>query len=166
MRHRGTRHLMMTDYDIERLIGETMAEVLRQRLMELETLKATGAATDDTVGKLDYVRKLLVRFDMPSGGRRPGQGRPKGTKNDRTKAIAVELCLTGVTPLEVMIDAMRHYLDLGNRDKAVAIAKDAAPYMHPRLASIAHGGQEGAPPIKTESVLIYSGALAKGDESI
>jgi hypothetical protein len=54
---------MMTDYDIERLIGETMAEVLRQRLVELETLKATGAATDDTVGKLDYVRKLLVRFD-------------------------------------------------------------------------------------------------------
>ena len=54
---------MMTDCDIERLIGETMAEVLRQRLVELETLKATGAATDDTVGKLDYVRKLLVRFD-------------------------------------------------------------------------------------------------------
>jgi hypothetical protein len=54
---------MMTDYDIERLIGETMAEFLRQRLVELETLKATGAATDDTVGKLDYVRKLLVRFD-------------------------------------------------------------------------------------------------------
>jgi hypothetical protein len=40
-----------------------MAEVLRQRLVELESLKATGAATDDTVGKLDYVRKLLVRFD-------------------------------------------------------------------------------------------------------
>jgi hypothetical protein len=54
---------MMTDCDIERLIGETMAEVLRQRLVELETLKATGAATDDTVGKLDYVRKLLARFD-------------------------------------------------------------------------------------------------------
>jgi hypothetical protein len=54
---------MMTDHDIERLIGETMAEVLRQRLVELETLKATGAATDDTVGKLDYVRKLLARFD-------------------------------------------------------------------------------------------------------
>jgi hypothetical protein len=54
---------MMTDCDIERLIGETMAEVLRQRLVELETLKATGAATDDTVGRLDYVRKLLVRFD-------------------------------------------------------------------------------------------------------
>jgi hypothetical protein len=54
---------MMTDCDIERLIGETMAEVLRQRLVELKTLKATGAATDDTDGRLDYVRKLLVRFD-------------------------------------------------------------------------------------------------------
>jgi hypothetical protein len=61
---------------------------------------------------------------MPSGGPRPGGGRPKGSKNDRTKAIAVELALTGATPLEVMMEAMRHYLDLGNRDRAVAIAKD------------------------------------------
>jgi hypothetical protein len=37
--------------------------------------------------------------------------------------------------------------------------------MHPRLTAVAHGGQEGAPPIKTESMIIYSGALAKGDES-
>jgi hypothetical protein len=65
-----------------------------------------------------------------------------------------------------MMEAMRHYLDLGNRDRAVSIAKDAAPYMHPRLTAVAHGGQEGAPPIKTESTIIYSGALAKGDESI
>jgi hypothetical protein len=40
-----------------------MAEVLRERLMELETLEATGDATEDTVGKLAFVRKLLIRFD-------------------------------------------------------------------------------------------------------
>jgi hypothetical protein len=51
------------DSNTERHIGETMAEVLRERLMELETLEATGAATEDTVGRLDFVRKLLVRFD-------------------------------------------------------------------------------------------------------
>jgi len=43
--------------------GETMAEVLRERLVELETLEATGAATEETVGRLAFVRKLLIRFD-------------------------------------------------------------------------------------------------------
>jgi hypothetical protein len=55
--------LAMTDFDTERQIGETMAEVLRERLVELETLEAIGAATKDTVGRLKYVRTLLVRFD-------------------------------------------------------------------------------------------------------
>jgi hypothetical protein len=53
----------MTDFDTERHIGETMAEVLRERLVELETLEATGDATNETVGRLIYVRSLLVRFD-------------------------------------------------------------------------------------------------------
>ena len=53
----------MTDCDSERHIGETMAEVLRERLVELETLEATGDATKDTMGRLKYVRTLLVRFD-------------------------------------------------------------------------------------------------------
>jgi hypothetical protein len=30
-------------------------------------------------------------------------------------------------------------------DKAAAFAKDAAPYMHPRLATVAVGGTPGAP---------------------
>jgi hypothetical protein len=49
--------------DTERQIGETMAEVLRERLVELETLEATGAATKDIVRRLAFVRKMLVRFD-------------------------------------------------------------------------------------------------------
>src|SRR5208282_1466380 len=39
------------------------AEVLRERLVELETLEATGAATEETVGRLAFVRKLLIQFD-------------------------------------------------------------------------------------------------------
>jgi hypothetical protein len=53
----------MMDSNTERHIGETMAEVLRERLVELETLEATGAAPKDTASRLDFVRKLLVRFD-------------------------------------------------------------------------------------------------------
>jgi hypothetical protein len=56
-------NLTMMDSDTDRPIGETMAEVLRERLLELETLEATGDATEDTVGKLVFVRKLLLRFD-------------------------------------------------------------------------------------------------------
>ena len=42
----------MMNADMERHIGETMAVVLRERLMELETLEATGKATEDTVSRL------------------------------------------------------------------------------------------------------------------
>jgi hypothetical protein len=53
----------MMDFDMERPIGETMAEVLRERLMELETLEGIGTATEHTLNRLAFVRKLLVRFD-------------------------------------------------------------------------------------------------------
>jgi hypothetical protein len=59
----ATSWLAMRDSDTEWQIGETMAEVLRERLVELETLEATGAATEETVGRLAFVRKLLIRFD-------------------------------------------------------------------------------------------------------
>ena len=54
---------VMMNFDTERLIGETMAEVLRERLIELETLEATGDASEHTVSRLAFVRKLLARFD-------------------------------------------------------------------------------------------------------
>ena len=53
----------MMNSDAERHIAETMAVVLRERLVELETLEATGDATEDTVSRLAFVRNLLVRFD-------------------------------------------------------------------------------------------------------
>jgi hypothetical protein len=34
-----------------------------------------------------------------------------------------------------MLDAMRRYVAEGDTEKAVAVAKDAAPYCHPRLAN-------------------------------
>jgi hypothetical protein len=77
--------------------------------------------------------------------------------------VAVELALTGTTPLEVLMQAMRYYQDLhadleapasvraSAIDKAAGIAKDAAPYMHPRLTSVDVGGKPGAP-IETKDV--------------
>jgi hypothetical protein len=40
------------DFDLERYIGEMMAEVLRERLIELETLEASGAAPEDAISRL------------------------------------------------------------------------------------------------------------------
>ncbi|MGH8742934.1 MAG: hypothetical protein ACREUY_01500 [Burkholderiales bacterium] len=80
------------------------------------------------------------------GGLRPGGGRPKGAKTVRTRAIAEQVALTGLTPLEVMMEAMRHDQAIGNRNKAVAIAKDAAPSMHPRLHAVAGAGGVPIPP--------------------
>jgi hypothetical protein len=60
----------MMDSDIERQIGDTMVEVLRERLVELETLEAVGDATEGTVSRLVFVRKLLVGFDARDTTRR------------------------------------------------------------------------------------------------
>ena len=68
----------MMNSDTERHIGETMAVVLRERLVELETLEATGAATEDTVGRLAFVRKLLIRFDAK-------EVRPRGQRVETGK---------------------------------------------------------------------------------
>jgi hypothetical protein len=61
--HQRTDDLAMMNLDAECPVGETMAEVLRERLVELETVEATGDATDYTISRLAYVRKMLIRFD-------------------------------------------------------------------------------------------------------
>lgn len=80
---------------------------------------------------------------MPRGGARPGAGRPKGSKSKRSRAIAILVRsseLEGLTPLEVMLRAMRAHAEAGHLDEAAAIAKDAAPYLHPRLTAVEHSG--------------------------
>ena len=75
---------------------------------------------------------------MAKGGRRPGAGRPKGSRQkaqtyrqERLARAAAE----GISPLEVMITAMRAAWDAGEVNEAVQHAVHAAPYVHPRLAA-------------------------------
>jgi hypothetical protein len=73
------------------------------------------------------------------GGRRPRAGRPPGSKNQRSAEIARAAVDAGITPIEVMLTAMRELWDQGtpeDKREAATIAEDAAPYVHPRLASI------------------------------
>lgn len=73
------------------------------------------------------------------GGKRPGAGRPVGSKNQRSADMAREATEAGITPIEVMLNAMRELWYEGSPEAkrgAARIARDAAPYVHPRLASI------------------------------
>ena len=82
------------------------------------------------------------------GGKRPGAGRPLGSKNQRTAEIARAASDAGITPIEVMLSTMRELWDLGTLEakrEAATIAKDAAPYVHPRLASISQAITEDRP---------------------
>lgn len=84
------------------------------------------------------------------GGARPGAGRKKGTGTGpkpitkARKAIAERILVDGdLTPLDVMIDAMREAHMVGNIRDAAGYAAMAAPYIHPRLATVNanHQGQ-------------------------
>lgn len=81
------------------------------------------------------------------GGARKGAGRKPGSATAKTREIADRAAAEGVTPLEVMLKTMRALVDKATESdpqnpdismlvEASAVAKDAAPYMHPRLSSV------------------------------
>jgi hypothetical protein len=86
-------------------------------------------------------------------------GRQKGTPNKRTAAMKEALAAVsdeGLSPLEVMVKVMRHFLEMAENtkdpieravymEKASEHAAKAAPYMHPKLASVEVGGRGGQP---------------------
>lgn len=76
---------------------------------------------------------------MPRGSK-PGErrgGRKAGSANLKTRAIADKAAREGITPLEVLLRAMLAELKQDNIKEAAAYARDAAPYMHPRLSAVA-----------------------------
>lgn len=68
------------------------------------------------------------------GGKQKGAGRPKGSKDTRTQELVKKALEGGITPLDHMLKIMRNE----NEDPLVRndMAKAAAPYIHPKLASI------------------------------
>lgn len=88
---------------------------------------------------------------MPRGsapGERRG-GRKPGSLNKRTQEIAIRASADGETPLEYMLRVMRDArVETSMRND---MAKAAAPYIHPRLASTEIKG-EGGGAVKIEIV--------------
>jgi hypothetical protein len=68
-----------------------------------------------------------------NGGKRPGAGRPPGAINKRTQETIEAVAASGETPLEYMTRIYRDpTVDHARRDD---MAKAAAPYVHPKLAT-------------------------------
>ena len=73
---------------------------------------------------------------MARGGAREGAGRKPGAVTRKTREIAEKAHEEGITPLEVMLTAMRNAYDAGELKEAAMFAKDAAPYVHAKLANV------------------------------
>lgn len=113
------------------------------------------------------------------GGARKNAGRKEGAATKKTREIADKAAEEGITPLEVMLKAMREVLARAEAiadDKAkvidskvvsrlalmidaAAIAKDAAPYIHPRLAAIEHTGKDGKDLVQNSGVLVVPATM-------
>ncbi len=66
------------------------------------------------------------------------RGRPKGSRNKRTRALIEAAQAGGQLPLDYMLAVMRDpKAPAKRRDE---MAKAAAPYLHSKLASIEHSG--------------------------
>lgn len=90
---------------------------------------------------------------MARGGNR-GAGRKSGTPNKASIERQKKVAATGLTPLDYMLQAMRDpKAEAGRRDD---MAKAAAPYVHPKLASMQHTGRNGGP-IQTMDVTKLKG---------
>ena len=73
-----------------------------------------------------HVHFPLWSEQVAKGGYRAGAGRKKGAATVRTREIANELVREGLTPLEVMIDAMRELCRPRDRE-AVRFGHIASP---------------------------------------
>jgi hypothetical protein len=71
---------------------------------------------------------------MALGGKRPGAGRPKGSRNRRTAELVEAAQKSGILPLDFLLSVMRD--KNAPRDVRIEAAKAAAPYLHARLNSV------------------------------
>lgn len=98
---------------------------------------------------------------MALGGKRPGAGRPKGSRNKRTIKQAKAAQESGLTPLEYMLAVLRDE----TQDQSVRLdaANKAAPYIHAKLASVDHKSSDGSMSEKPTVIKLVAPKLDDGD---
>ncbi len=82
---------------------------------------------------------------MARGGRRNGSGRKPSAATKKTREVADAAAAKGVSPLQVILDAMEAHRAAGRLDEAARFARDAAPYMHAKLAAVVVQGDRDNP---------------------
>jgi hypothetical protein len=113
---------------------------------------------------------------MGAGGKRLGAGRPRGRPNKASIARELAVSVTGLSPRDVMIGAMRHWWDVaaehsakGNRRladqylvRAVSVARDVAVFVHPKAggSSAPNNADDPAPAQRVH--VIITGGLPEG----
>lgn len=75
-------------------------------------------------------------------GERRG-GRKPGTPNRRTAEAVAKAEASGLMPLDYMLSVLRD--ESQPQEARFAAAEKAAPYLHPRLASVEMAGKNGGP---------------------
>lgn len=116
---------------------------------------------------------------IPRGPYQRAKGTNPPVRTVTMAQLAIEAAQSGITPVELMLNAMREFNDEAEEafkcasevtdekrrkelrsygrtmiSMAVDVAKDVAPYIHPRLTSIAVGGDEGGIPIKLDKTSV------------
>jgi hypothetical protein len=95
---------------------------------------------------------------MARGGARPNAGRKAGQVSKARAAVldrAKQAQAAGLTPLEYLLNILRD--ETQEQSARFAAAKEAAPYVHNRLAAVEHSGNQDAP-IKTVLELVWAGS--------
>lgn len=92
-------------------------------------------------------------------GKKTG-GRKKGSRNKASAEREAVVAASGLTPLDYLLTTLRD-AKADPRDRFDA-AKAAAPYIHPRLASIEHSGEIKRPRDMTDEDLMIVAARAQG----
>ena len=75
-----------------------------------------------------------------AGGKRPGAGRKKGSRNKASAARELAITARGLTPLAYILSIVRD--ETAKTELRNDMAKAAAPYVHPRLAAVEHTGTD------------------------
>ena len=79
---------------------------------------------------------------MSVGGKRPGSGRPKGSRNVKTIAQVEKVAASGLLPLDNVLTDLRD--ETADRDVRMDAANKAAPYCHAKLATVDHKSTDGS----------------------
>lgn len=97
------------------------------------------------------------KLETPRPKRAKTGGRQKGSRNKATASRERAVAATGETPLDYVLRVMRNpHASPSRRDWAAATA---APYVHPKLASVTHAG--GDKPIEHEHRVTFHVVDAK-----